>query len=200
MTTPGAPTAHMTSPTPSLQSSKATNAVLSSFHQTPPPAVASPSRGAVFFLYRGEMTAPSFPKHSRTDAELLDLMIARGLLIIDRSRALQDLQTYGYHRLGGYRYPFRLLPTSEQDPRQRKYRSDDFIKGAAHEGMLKDRVRSSGPRPDDRPQRDAHIQQTRCSTHPGPSVFRTGRTEVGRRLKALSLGTGRGVVASPSVR
>lgn len=83
------------------------------------------------------MTASSFPKHSRTDTELLDLMIHRGLVISDRSRALKDLQTYGYHRLGGYRYPFRiLLPKSEQDPHQRKFRSDDFIEGATHEDVM----------------------------------------------------------------
>ncbi len=65
-------------------------------------------------------------------------MVERGLTIEDRDRALRDLRTLGYHRLGGYRYPLRLLlPESEQDPHLRRFRKDEFIAGASHAQVMK---------------------------------------------------------------
>nr|WP_250649069.1 MULTISPECIES: Abi family protein [unclassified Actinomyces] len=68
----------------------------------------------------------------------MDLLVERGLSVPDRTGALRDLQTYGYHRLGGYRYPLRqLLPDDEQDPAQRRFRSDEFIEGASHDDVMR---------------------------------------------------------------
>lgn len=39
--------------------------------------------------------------------EQLDLLIVRGLVVTDRSKALDYLQRIGYYRLSGYWYPFR---------------------------------------------------------------------------------------------
>lgn len=106
-------------------------------HQTPPPAVGSPSRGR-FSSYSVHMTTAPFSKCPRTDDELIDIMVARGLMIEDRDRARSDLRAIGYHRLGGYRYPLRLLlPEDERNPHERRFRKDEFIAGASHAQVMK---------------------------------------------------------------
>ncbi|WP_040435061.1 hypothetical protein [Schaalia vaccimaxillae] len=47
----------------------------------------------------------NFTKTPHTDEELIKILKARGLIIADQDKALLDLAAYGYHRLGGYRYP-----------------------------------------------------------------------------------------------
>ena len=89
-------------------------------------------------FYSAQVATQSFPKHSRSDEELLDLLVGRGLSVPDPTSALQDLRTHGYHRLGGYRYPLRrLLPDDEQRPDQRRFRSDEFIEGACHDDVMR---------------------------------------------------------------
>lgn len=47
-----------------------------------------------------------FCKIPKTNEELLDQLIGRGLIVSDRDRALRYLKSIGYYRLGGYKIPF----------------------------------------------------------------------------------------------
>ena len=49
----------------------------------------------------------TYSKPWKSFAEQLDLLIARGLIVTDRTKALEYLQRIGYYRLSGYWYPFR---------------------------------------------------------------------------------------------
>lgn len=63
--------------------------------------------------------------------ELVDILSARNLDVGERDQAIFYLGKYGYHRLAGYRYPFReFLPTSEQDGNPTQRRSDMHVSGS----------------------------------------------------------------------
>lgn len=49
----------------------------------------------------------TYPKPWKTYAEQLDQLIARGILVTDRARALDYLERIGYYRLSGYWFAFR---------------------------------------------------------------------------------------------
>lgn len=53
------------------------------------------------------MSREEIAKPWKSYEEQLDLLISRGLVVTDRSRALDYLQRIGYYRLSGYWYPFR---------------------------------------------------------------------------------------------
>ncbi|GMA33539.1 Abi family protein [Litorihabitans aurantiacus] len=76
-------------------------------------------------------------KNFRTYAELIDIMKDRGLAIYDDEAADAALRRYGYHRLGGYRYPFRqLLPPHLVDRDARSFRLDDYMPGASLDHVM----------------------------------------------------------------
>lgn len=76
-------------------------------------------------------------KSFRTHEELAAILTDRGLAIGDPTSALRELRRHGYHRLGGYRYPFRqLLPAGEQNAASRSYRDDKYVPGASFEDVL----------------------------------------------------------------
>jgi abortive infection bacteriophage resistance protein len=49
----------------------------------------------------------TYSKPWKSFDEQLDLLISRGLIVTDRTKALEYLQRIGYYRLSGYWYPFR---------------------------------------------------------------------------------------------
>jgi len=94
---------------------------------------------------------PEMPylKPWRSYEEQLDLLIARGLAVTDRPKALEYLQRIGYYRLSGYWYPFRaqsgelvLLEENGRKPVRKKRKTttialDDFKPGATFENAVK---------------------------------------------------------------
>lgn len=64
--------------------------------------------------------------------DLVGALRSYGLDVGDPDEAEAILRRYGYHRLGGYRYPFReLLPLAQQSAVARTYRSDQHIAGTS---------------------------------------------------------------------
>lgn len=49
----------------------------------------------------------SYPKHWKSYADQLEQLIARGMAVTDRARALDYLERIGYYRLSGYWFAFR---------------------------------------------------------------------------------------------
>lgn len=56
---------------------------------------------------RNRVELANFPKPWKTHTDQLDLLIARGMIITDRERALDYLKRIGYYRLSGYWFVFR---------------------------------------------------------------------------------------------
>lgn len=95
------------------------------------------------------MSREEIAKPWKSYEEQLDLLISRGLLVTDRSRALDYLQRIGYYRLSGYWYPFRqrsgrfmYLDQQGRKPakKQRKVVTlalDQFRSGARFEDAVK---------------------------------------------------------------
>lgn len=70
-------------------------------------------------------------KLGQTRPELIAELTARGLEIDPTDEALVMLAAHGYHRLGGYLYPFRvMLPEEDRDPTRAKFRLDEFQTGS----------------------------------------------------------------------
>jgi abortive infection bacteriophage resistance protein len=84
------------------------------------------------------MTSPQpFDKQHLEYPELVTHMRQLGLSIGDDDEALRVLSTIGYHRLGGYRYPFRRqLDPDEQRPQLHEWRNDTYIEGARFEDVV----------------------------------------------------------------
>lgn len=77
-------------------------------------------------------------KLGRQRPDLIAELVARGLEVSSTEWALTVLAQYGYHRLGGYLYPFRtMLPEEERDASKAKFRRDEFEPGS----KLEDAVR-----------------------------------------------------------
>lgn len=81
----------------------------------------------------------TYSKPWLSTGQQLDQLIARGLLVSDRQKALEYLQRIGYYRLSAYWYPLRLraafCPLSEQSRKPKKARAatvalDEFRPGA----------------------------------------------------------------------
>lgn len=51
----------------------------------------------------------------------------KGLLIIDKSRALHSLKYLGYYRLSGYWYGFRVIDTAQSNEQNKAVRYDHFM-------------------------------------------------------------------------
>lgn len=72
-----------------------------------------------------------YTKDFREREDLVDQLVARGLAIPDRTRAVNFLTRVGYFRSGAYRYVLRQpLPVDLIDADLRQYRSDEYIHGA----------------------------------------------------------------------
>lgn len=77
-------------------------------------------------------------KNFRTHAELVELLAVRGMDVGDTGAAEALLRRFGYHRLGGYRYPFRTpLPAEQVDLAARTFRSDDYQPGTTLRDVLR---------------------------------------------------------------
>lgn len=72
-----------------------------------------------------------YTKDFREREDLVDQLVARGLSIPDKARAVNFLTRVGYFRSGAYRYVLRQpLPVDLIDAGLRQYRSDGYIDGA----------------------------------------------------------------------
>lgn len=70
-------------------------------------------------------------KSFRSHPELVQILAGRGMDVGDPAAAEVHLRRHGYHRLGGYRYPFRkMLPPALSNPQARTYRADDYEPGS----------------------------------------------------------------------
>ena len=63
------------------------------------------------------------PKSFKTYEEQIDLLIERGMYVVDRERAIEKLRRVNYYRLSGYWYPFRMRKPGGDG------RSDRFLPG-----------------------------------------------------------------------
>lgn len=80
------------------------------------------------------MVEKPFFEHS----QLIENLKKLGLEIKDDDLAILELLRIGYHRSGGYRYPFRkMLPKEQQDREMREFRSDLFMEGAKFEDSIR---------------------------------------------------------------
>ena len=89
-----------------------------------------------------------YTKPWKSYEEQLDLLIARGLEVTDRPKALEYLERIGYYRLSGYWFPFRersgpliILDERARKPpkkqrRETKIALDDFRPGATFEDAV----------------------------------------------------------------
>lgn len=68
-------------------------------------------------------------KDFKTYEEQVDLLIARGMDVGDRGKAIAQLERVNYYRLSGYWYPFRQLTPSGK-------RTDDFYPGASLDDVV----------------------------------------------------------------
>lgn len=76
-------------------------------------------------------------KAFRSHAELVKILAARGMDVSDPQRAETLLRRHGYHRLGGYRYPFReFLPEVERDPTSMTFRRDTYVPGSTLDDVV----------------------------------------------------------------
>ncbi|WP_169164517.1 Abi family protein [Cellulomonas taurus] len=76
-------------------------------------------------------------KSFRSHDELVALLQQRGMDVDDPIRARATLRRHGYHRLGGYRYPFRRpLPPERVDVDARSFRSDDYQSGTRLDDVI----------------------------------------------------------------
>lgn len=73
-------------------------------------------------------SARPFEKPAKSHAELLELLIERGLVIEDRNRALSALRQIGFYRLSAYMLPFQRGDRSADHHR--------FIEGSRFESIL----------------------------------------------------------------
>ena len=79
----------------------------------------------------------SFDKSHLEYSTLVSHMRHLGLSIDDDDEAHRILSTIGYHRLGGYRYPFRrLLAPEQQRPQWHEWRSDTYMDGARFDDVV----------------------------------------------------------------
>lgn len=67
--------------------------------------------------------------HKEYDQQL-ELLLNRGMLIQDNSRAMRKLSQVGYYRLSGFWYTSRIIRTNDDGL---SYRSDDFLNGTSFE-------------------------------------------------------------------
>jgi len=68
----------------------------------------------------------------------LDILEKRGLIVEDKSAALDYLERIGYYRLSGYLYPFRKLKDPLPDKKNsQSFRKDEFIEGSRFEDAVK---------------------------------------------------------------
>ena len=72
-----------------------------------------------------------FNKSAKTEQELLDLLISRGLSVSDKEKAICYLKKVGYYRLSAYWYSFR-----EKAPNNSKKRLDKFVPGASFDDAV----------------------------------------------------------------
>lgn len=72
-----------------------------------------------------------FNKSAKTEQELLDLLISRGLSVSDKEKAICYLKKVGYYRLSAYWYSFR-----EKAPNNSKKRLDIFVPGASFDDAV----------------------------------------------------------------
>ena len=71
-------------------------------------------------------------KPFKNDAELVCLLKHRGLIIDNDVHAQSLIKKFGYHRIAGYRYPFRqLLPPEEYNHDLRQYRKESHVEGTS---------------------------------------------------------------------
>lgn len=76
-------------------------------------------------------------KNFQDYSSLLNILRERNLIIDDEALALDAIRTHGYHRLAGYRYPFReLLPSDEINQITRTYRFDHHYQGSSFKDVL----------------------------------------------------------------
>lgn len=91
------------------------------------------------------MVNSTHPKSWKSYDEQLDLLIARGMQVPDRNKALSYLGKIGYYRLSGYWYPFRhggkcvVLDKNFKKPQKVKevfQYNDQFIDGATFKNAV----------------------------------------------------------------
>ena len=70
------------------------------------------------------------PKSFKTYEEQIDLLIERGMYVVDRERAIEKLRRVNYYRLSGYWYPFRMRKPGGDG------RSDRFLPGSTFDDVV----------------------------------------------------------------
>lgn len=73
----------------------------------------------------------------RTFADQLDLLQARGLVVDDRTAALDYLERLGYYRLSGYWYPMRAFGSALPQAQANVARLDQFLAGSRFEDVAR---------------------------------------------------------------
>ncbi|MGN5519592.1 hypothetical protein VF673_12025 [Halopseudomonas sp. Lyrl_26] len=63
--------------------------------------------GKTNFMAQGVQMTQTYPKPWKSYQEQLDQLIARGMTVTDRDKALDYLERIGYYRLSGYWFAFR---------------------------------------------------------------------------------------------